>query len=58
MKSYDTLTDALNDLKKSGYEIDFNLYADGSKCVADNLQSHPEDFVIKENRFEGTSDPR
>jgi len=58
MKSYDTLTEALNDLKKRGYTIDFNLTKDGAKCHYGDLQLHPEDFEIKEvYRFEGMSDP-
>ena len=32
MPAYDTLLDALNDLKKKGYTTDFNLAFDKVKC--------------------------
>ena len=58
MKSYDTMLEALNDLKERGYDKDFNLHSDGSKCQSGDLHLHPEDFEIKElYRFEGMSDP-
>ena len=58
MKNYDTLIEALQDLKKRGYEIDFNLHSDGSRCHSGDLHLHPEDFEIREMyRFEGMSSP-
>ncbi len=56
MHSYDTLTEALKDLKKRGYTVDFNLTSDALVC--DIARYHPEDFEITEiYRFEGNTDP-
>ena len=50
MYSYDTMTEAIDDLKKRGYTHDFNV-------VHNKLNAH-DDFEIKEMyRFEGPSDP-
>ena len=58
MYNYDNLVEALADLKKRGYTLDFNLRGENSKLIANELQLHPEDFVIKEMyRFEGMSNP-
>ncbi len=58
MKSYDTLVEALIDLRSRGYTTDFNLNPDGSKCISEGLELHPEDFEIKEfYRFEGMTNP-
>jgi hypothetical protein len=32
MKAYDTVTEALSDLKKRGFALDFNLIHDGLHC--------------------------
>lgn len=58
MKNYDTLSEALNDLKKRGYSNDFNLKPHCIECVAYKLELHPEQFEVKEiYRFEGMSNP-
>jgi hypothetical protein len=58
MKSYNTLSEALTDLKKRGYKEDFNLQPHCIECSALNLQWHPEKFTVDEyHRFEGMSDP-
>lgn len=58
MKAYDTLVDALNDLKSRGYTYDFNLQPDCLYCGENNMRLHPEDFEITEvYRFEGATDP-
>ena len=58
MKNYRTLSDATNDLKKRGYNVDLNLKATCIECPSHNLQFHPEDFTIDEfYRFEGMSNP-
>lgn len=58
MKSYDTLVEALNDLNKRGYIIDFNLCNDKIECSKLQLQLSPEAFEVDETyRFEGMSDP-
>ncbi|MES2418905.1 MAG: phosphoribosylpyrophosphate synthetase [Bacteroidota bacterium] len=58
MHIYDTLTDAVADLGKRGYEYDFNLDEDCLTCKALDLQLMPEEFEIDEfYRFEGMTDP-
>lgn len=59
-KSYDTVTEAMTDLKKLGYTIDFSIVAD-KEClichVTDKVLS-PDDFEIDDfYRFEGNTDP-
>ena len=56
MKSYDTLSEAIQDLQKRGYSYDFNLKPHCLECVSLKLEIHPEDFEIDElHRFEGMS---
>ncbi|MCX2453673.1 phosphoribosylpyrophosphate synthetase [Pedobacter sp. PLR] len=58
MYIYDTLTDAVADLEKRGYEYDFILAPDCIECKAIDLQLMPEEFEIDEfYRFEGMTDP-
>ncbi|GAB3505232.1 hypothetical protein GCM10027341_36540 [Spirosoma knui] len=58
MPGYDTLTEALDDLRKQGYTRDYNLKTDHLKCQQDALELHPEDFTIASfYRFEGMTDP-
>lgn len=55
---YATLTEALDDLKKRGYTLDFDLEPTCIKCAGAQLQLHPEEFEVKEfYRFEGASSP-
>ena len=54
--SYDTLSEALDDLKKRGYTEDFNLKANCVVCPRLQLELQPEQFSIDETyRFEGMS---
>ena len=56
--SYDTLSEAINELKKEGYTEDFNLQQDSLICQDGKLKVLPNDFVVdKFYRFEGNSDP-
>lgn len=56
MKSYNTLTEAVADLKKRGYKEDFNLNNDFLECNSLDLKLHPEKFTVDEfYRFEGMS---
>lgn len=56
MYSYDTMSEALADLRKRGYTEDFNLGSDALVC--DIARVHPEEFEITEiYRFEGNTDP-
>jgi hypothetical protein len=58
MKSYTTLSEAINDLKKRGYQEDFNLQPHCVTCSSLNLQWNPERFTVDEfHRFEGMSNP-
>ena len=56
MKSYDTLSEAIQDLQRRGYTYDFNLKPHCLECVSLKLEIHPEDFYVDEmHRFEGMS---
>ena len=58
MKSYDTVTEAVSDLKARGFYIDFNLVFDQLTCSDDSVRLRPDEFEIVEvYRFEGESDP-
>lgn len=58
MHIYDTITAALSDLDSRGYNLDFNLTANGLECKSINLMLMPEQFEIEEfYRFEGMTDP-
>jgi len=54
--AYDTVSQAVNELRKRGYTLDFNLV---ENCIICNQQKfNPEDFKIVEvYRYEGDSDP-
>lgn len=58
MKTYDTVSETVNDLNHRGYTGNFTL--DGKEIVwhEKNFLFRPEDFVIDEvYRFEGDTDP-
>ncbi|GFD72674.1 hypothetical protein KUL113_20940 [Tenacibaculum sp. KUL113] len=56
LKNYDTLIEAINDLKQRGYSYDFNIKPTCLKCVSLKIEIKPEDFKIDEtHRFEGMS---
>ena len=56
MISYDTVSEATNDLKKRGYTLDFNLDENCLICHGDKF--NVDDFEITEvYRFEGNTDP-
>lgn len=56
MASYDTVTQAVNDLKKRGYTMDFNLTENCIVCHEEKF--NPAEFEITEvYRFEGDTDP-
>jgi len=58
MQSYDTVTEAVENLKARGYNIDFNLAFDQIICPNDNISLKPHEFEIVEvHRFEGESNP-
>ena len=56
MFSYDTVSEAVNDLKKRGFDVDFNLSENCIVCHDDKFNA--DDFEITEvYRFEGNTDP-
>ncbi len=58
MHSYDTLSEAVNDLKKRGFSVDFNIEAEKLVCKSMPLVLAPNEFEITEvYRFEGNTDP-
>jgi hypothetical protein len=58
MKTYNTVSEALSDLKRRGYVEDFNLTPHCIECPSLNLQWSPENFSVDEfHRFEGMSNP-
>jgi hypothetical protein len=55
-RHYTTLSEATNDLKKRGYNHDFNLEGECVECPALQLRLAPEHFTVDEfHRFEGMS---
>lgn len=58
MNSTDTVTDALKELKRRGYTIDFNIAFDKIICSDNKICLNPHEFEIVEVfRFEGDSNP-
>ena len=56
MKSYDTLSEAINDLQTTDYTYDFNLAPECLKCASLKIEIRPQDFKVdKTYRFEGMS---
>ena len=58
MKNYESLVDALDDLRKRGYEADFATDTICLYCGDLDLRMDPEDFHVDEvYRFEGNISP-
>ncbi len=58
MKAYDTVTEAINDLRARGFGVDFNIAFDKLLCVQNNRCLNPAEFEITEMyRFEGATNP-
>ena len=58
MKSYGSLVDALDDLRKRGYEADFEPQSNYLYCSALDLRLEEEEFHIDEvYRFEENANP-
>lgn len=56
MPAYDTVSQAVSELKQRGYTLDFNLNESCLECQGQNF--NPKEFEITEfHRFEGNSDP-
>ncbi len=53
-----TVSQVLDELKASGYTLDFNLDENCLVSYENELTLHPDEFVVdKHYRFEGTTDP-
>lgn len=58
MKTFDTLSQAMDQLKKSGYVHDFNLHPEWIECPPLNRRFAPQQFHVDEvHRFEGMTNP-
>ncbi|GAB3689663.1 hypothetical protein GCM10027592_06310 [Spirosoma flavus] len=58
MQTYDTLTEALEGLRKQGFTRDYNLKETCLKCQQDDIELNPSDFdIVDTYRFEGMTDP-
>ena len=59
-KNYDTVTEAMTDLKKQGYTVDFSMMTERERLICHRTKTElsPNDFEIDHfYRFEGESDP-
>lgn len=58
MAEFDTITDAVNSLRKEGYTEDFNLRPNCLECRDGHFLIFYDEFQVdKFYRFEGMSDP-
>lgn len=58
MYTYETLTQALNDLQHRGFNYDFNLLENSIECKANHSMYNPTQFnVVEVHRFEGMTNP-
>ena len=58
MKSYDTVTEALQGLKQRGFTVDFNIAFDKLICSDNTICLQPDEFeIVESHRFEGDSNP-
>lgn len=58
MEAYTTLVEAINALRKKGYDQDFNLRETCIECASSKQQLSPSEFEITEvHRFEGMTNP-
>ncbi|MEO5643592.1 MAG: phosphoribosylpyrophosphate synthetase [Bacteroidia bacterium] len=58
MRTYDTMSEAVNDLQKRGYDHDFNLEQEWVECKQNKCRLRADEFEIDEvYRFEGETDP-
>lgn len=56
--TYDTLSQAVNDLQRRGYTDDLALHEECLVCSGKSASLPPDEFQIDEfHRFEGASDP-
>lgn len=57
MKTYTTLSEAVNDLTRNGYTVNFNMQSDCIECMHSGDQLQPDEFEIDAvYRFQEMSD--
>lgn len=57
MNPYETLSEAINDLTKRGYDHNFNIKSDCIGCIDNKINIRPDEFEIDEvHRFQEMSD--
>ncbi|MFT4761222.1 MAG: hypothetical protein ACI9XO_003964 [Paraglaciecola sp.] len=57
-KIFDTLVEALNDLKIKGYTHNFEIQKDGVFCIDEKKKFLPSGFTVEKTfRFEGMTNP-
>lgn len=58
MKTFETLSQAIQTLKQDGYTGDFNLHPEWLECPGLNVKLKPEEFHVDAvYRFEGMTNP-
>jgi hypothetical protein len=58
MDTFETLSEAMIALKKSGYSVDFNIQSDRIESSDAKFMLKPEEFHVDEvHRFEGMTNP-
>ena len=58
MKTFETLSEAMQDLKTRGYTNDFNLHPEWIECPPMRLKFRASEFHVDEiYRFEGATNP-
>jgi hypothetical protein len=58
MRTYETVSEAVNDLVRRGYTNNFRIRKDCLECLENGIQIRPEEFEVDEvHRFEGMTDP-
>ncbi len=58
MKTFETLSQAINVLKDLGYTNDFNLHPEWIECAPLRIKLAPDEFHVDEvHRFEGMTNP-
>jgi hypothetical protein len=58
MKTFNTLSEAMQSLESRGYTNDFNLHPEWIECPPLKLRLAPAQFHVDEvHRFEGMTDP-
>ena len=58
MKTFETLTQAIAELKREGYTNDFNIRQNGVFCNTTNILMSPKEFEIMQKfHFDDNDDP-